>query len=82
MDQLREIFDGIDVVVRRWRNERYAGLRVTQACNEACDLVTGKLAALARFSALRHLDLNFFRVREVLRSDPKATAGNLLNFVV
>jgi len=57
VDQLREIFNGINVVMRRRRNQPHAGDGVPQASNHFVHLVTRKLAALAGFRALRHLDL-------------------------
>jgi hypothetical protein len=56
-DELREILDRVDVVVRRRRDQRDTRRRVPQACNLAGDLVPRKLAALAGLRALRHLDL-------------------------
>ena len=57
VDQLREIFDRIDVVMRRRRDQADAGDRMPQARNDVVDFVAGKLAALAGLRALRHLDL-------------------------
>src|SRR4051812_17670972 len=48
VDQLREIFDGIDVVVRRRRDQSDARRRMSHLCNLGIDLVTRELAALAR----------------------------------
>ena len=81
-DELREIFDGVDVVVRRRGDELHARLRVTQAGDEFRDLVAGKLSAFAGLGALRDFDFEFFGVSEVLGGDAEACAGNLLDLVV
>ena len=82
VDELREIFDGVDVVVRRRADEQDAGLRVAQTGDQAGDLVAGKLAALAGLGALRDFDLDLFGVGEVLGGDAEAAGGDLLDLVV
>src|SRR6185437_9512079 len=57
VDQLREIFDGVDVVVGRRRDETDAGNGVACSGDDVVDLVAGELAAFAGLRALRHLDL-------------------------
>ena len=81
-DELREVFDGIDVVVRRRRDELHAGLRVTQARDQFGDLVAGKLAAFAGLGALGDLDFQLFSVNQVFGGDAEARAGHLLDLVV
>lgn len=46
-DQLCEIFDRVDVVMRRGRNERYSWLASPQVRNVRADLLARKLATLA-----------------------------------
>ena len=41
VDELRKVLDGVDVVVRRRRNERGARLRVAEAGDELVHLVRG-----------------------------------------
>ena len=79
VDQLREILDRIDVVMRRRRNQSDAGRRVANLRDEIVDLVAGKLAAFARLRALRHLDLQFVGVDEVVTGDAEARRGDLLD---
>ena len=79
VDQLREIFDRIDVVVRRRRNQADAGNRMPQARDDIVHFVTGELAALARLRALRHLDLQFFRIDQIVRGHAKAGGSDLLD---
>ena len=78
-DELREVLDRIDVVVRRRRDERHALRRVADARDDGVDLVAGELAALAGLRALRHLDLDLVGVDEVVRRDAEAPARDLLD---
>src|SRR3546814_15469730 len=57
VDELRQILDRIDVVVRRRRDQHHAGRRMAQAGDEFGDLEARKLAAFAGLGALRDLDL-------------------------
>src|SRR5215472_18038977 len=81
-DELREIFNRIDVVVRRRRDELHPRLRVAEACDQLSYLVARKLAALAWLGALRDFDFEFFGVREILGRNTEACAGYLVNLVV
>ena len=57
VDQLGQIFDRIDVVVRRRRDQPDARRRVPRLRDPRIHLRAGQLAAFARLRALRHLDL-------------------------
>ena len=78
-DQLREIFDRIDVVMRRRRDQADARPRVTQARDEFVDLVAGQLAAFAGLGALRDLDLQHFGVDQIFGRHAEAAGGDLLD---
>ena len=82
VDELRQIFDGVDVVVRRRADELHAGLRVAQARDQLRDFVAGKLAAFAGLRALGDLDLELFGVHQVFGGDAEAAGGHLLDLVV
>ncbi len=82
VDELGQILDGVDVVVRRRRDEADAGLGVAQAGDLRRHLVPGELAALARLGALRHLDLQLVGEGEVLGCDAEATGRDLLDAAV
>ena len=56
-DQLRQVFDRIDVVMRRWADEAHAGSRMARRGDDLIDLVTGEFASLTRLGSLRNLDL-------------------------
>ena len=82
VDQLGQVFDGIDVVVRRRRDQRHAGRGVPQPRDLVGHLVAGKLAAFARLGALGHLDLQDPGVGQVLDRHAEAAAGHLLDAAI
>ncbi len=79
VDQLGQVFDGVDVVVRRGRDQADAGGGVPGPGDPRVDLVAGQLAALAGLGALRHLDLDVVGVDQVFAGDPEAAGGDLLD---
>src|SRR6185295_17677029 len=79
VDQLREILDRVDVVVRRRADQADAGRRVPNARDVVVDLLAGQLAALAGLGSLRHLDLQLVRVRDIPDRDAEAAGRNLLD---
>ena len=79
VDQLRQVLDGIDVVVRRRRDERHAGHAVAELCDQSGDLVAGELAAFAGLRALGHLDLDLGSAGEVFGRDTEAAGRDLLD---
>ena len=79
IDELSQILDRIDVVMRRRRDQRHAGGRMAQPGNQVGDLETGQLPALAGLGALRHLDLDFLAGVEILRRHAKAPRRDLLD---
>src|SRR6266446_4876025 len=81
VNQLREIFDAVNVVMRRGRNQRSPGGGMPDARNVLADLPRRQLAALTRLRALRHLDFELFGVYEVIGSDSKPSGGDLFDFV-
>src|SRR6266853_6943892 len=81
VDQLGEVFDAVNVVVRWRRNQRRAGSGVSDARNVLADFLRGELAALAGLGALRHFDFKFLGVDEIIGGDSEAAGGDLLDFV-
>ncbi|AJX01694.1 hypothetical protein BM45_3124 [Burkholderia mallei] len=79
VDQLREILDRIDVMVRRRRDEADARHRVAQLADVFGHLVARQLAAFARLRALRHLDLDLVGRREILGRHTEAARCDLLD---
>ena len=78
-DQLREVLDGIDVMVRRRGDEADAGPREAQPRDHLVHLVAGKLPALAGLRPLRDLDLQHFGVDQVFRRDAESAGRHLLD---
>src|SRR5580704_12645447 len=79
VDELREVFDAVNVVVRRRGNQRSAGRGVANARDVFGDLARGKLATLAGLGALRHFDFEFLGANEIFGGDAKAAGSNLLD---
>ena len=79
VDQLRQILDRIDVVMRGRRNEADARDRVAHARDVLVDLMAGKLAAFAGLGALRDLDLQLVGVDQIVGGDAEAARGDLLD---
>src|ERR1700691_6121767 len=81
VNELGQIFDAVNVVVRRRRNQGHAGDGVAYASDEGCDFQGGKLAAFAGFRTLRHFDFEFVGANEIFRGDAEARGGNLFHAV-
>ena len=80
VDELRQIFNRIDIVVWRRRDQAHARHCITQLADVIRHLVAGQLTALAGLGALRHLDLDLISRRQVLGRHAKAARGYLLDF--
>ena len=78
-DELLEILDRIDVVMRRRRNEADALRRMAHLGDDRVDLVAGQLAAFAGLGALRHLDLHHVGIDEIFGGHAEAPRGDLLD---
>ena len=79
VDQLRQILDRIDVVMRRRRDQTDARARVAQPRDQRVDLVARQLAAFAGLGALRDLDLQHLGIDQVRRRDAEAARRDLLD---
>mmetsp|Transcript_9151 Transcript_9151/g.30124 ORF Transcript_9151/g.30124 Transcript_9151/m.30124 type:complete len:751 (-) Transcript_9151:185-2437(-) len=79
IDQLREILDGVDVVMRRRRDERDARLAAAERSDVRRNLLPRELTAFAGLGALRHLDLELLRVHQKVRRHAETPARNLLD---
>src|SRR4028118_1644937 len=82
VDQLGEVFDRVDVVVRWRRDQSNTWSRVTHLRDPGIHLFAGKLSAFPRFCALRHLDLEFLRLGQIQGRNAKPTRGNLFDCAV
>ena len=79
VDQLRQILDRIDVVMRRRRDQADARRRMPHLGDGRVDLVAGQLAAFAGLGALRHLDLHHVGIDEIFGRDAEPARGDLLD---
>merc|ERR1719181_2512466 len=78
IDQLGQVLDAVDIVVRRGRDERDTGLGPAQAGDVRGHLLARELPPLAGLGALGDLDLELVGVHEELRGDAEAARGDLL----
>ena len=79
MNELLEVLDGVDVVVRGRRDESDAWGRVTGLSYPRVDLRAGELTTLARFSSLGHFDLNVVGIDQVLAGYAESSRCHLLD---
>ena len=79
VNELCQVLDRVDVVVRRRRDQSDAGRRMPGLRDVRVDLETRQLAALTRLGALRHLDLNVRRVHQVVTGDAESAGRHLLD---
>ena len=78
-DELRQVLDGVDVVVRRRRDQADAGRGLTDLGDPGVDLLAGQVATLAGLGALGHLDLNLEGAAQVAARHAKARTCYLLD---
>ena len=81
-DELGQVLDGVDVVVRRGRDKAHARCGVTHLGDPRPDLCAGQVPALAGLGALGHLDLDLLAGDQVAARHAKARRGNLLDLGV
>ena len=79
VNQLRDVFDRIDVVVRRRADQADARRRMADAGDVFVDLTSGQFAAFAGFRALHDLDLQLVGVRQIVDRDAEPAAGDLFD---
>ena len=82
VDQLGEVFDRVDVVVWRRRNQGHAGSCVTEPGDEIVHLVRRELSAFAGFRALGQLYLQIPGAAEVVKRYAESTGGDLFDAAV
>src|SRR5471030_1986573 len=79
VDQLRKVFNRINIVVRRRRNQAHARHREAQRGDVFRHLVARQLAAFAGLGALRHLDLDLVGRIQIGRRHAETAGRDLLD---
>ncbi|OIQ78884.1 hypothetical protein GALL_394080 [mine drainage metagenome] len=79
MDQLRQVLDRVDIVVRRRRDQTDSGHRIAQHADVLGHLAAGQLTAFAGLGALRHLDLDLVGAGQVLGGHAETSRRDLLD---
>ncbi len=79
VNELRQVFNRVDIVVRRRRNQPDAWRGEPDLRNPGIHLVTRQLAAFSGLGALRHFDLEIVGADEVLAGDAKARRRDLFD---
>ncbi len=77
-DHLRQVFNRVDVVIVRWREQINAARRVARLCDQLCDFHSGQVTAFARFRALADFDLYEVGAVEQVNVDAEAARSDLL----
>lgn len=79
VDELRQILDRIDVMMRRWRNQRYTRRGVAQLADEFRHLEARQLPAFTGLCALCDLDLDLAAIIQILGGHTETTRSDLLD---
>ena len=79
IDQLGQVFDGVNIVVGRRGDQGDAGRRKTGRRHPGVDLFAGQVAALAGLGALGHFDLDLIGAAQIGAGHAKAPRGHLLD---
>ena len=79
IDELRQILDTINIVMRRRRNQRHTLGRMAQPRNQLGHFHARQLPALTGLGTLGNLDFQFLAMVEVFRRHAKAARGHLLD---
>ena len=77
--QLRQVFNRVDVMMRRRRYQLYARRGPPDRCDVLRYLPPGYLTAFSRLRTLRHLDLKIAGVDHVLRRHAEPAGCDLFD---
>ena len=77
VNELSQVFDGVNVMVRRRRNQGHVRNRVAYSCHKFVHLVSRQLTAFTRLCTLSHLDLQILCMAQVVNRHAKAARSNL-----
>ena len=76
-DQLGKVFDRINIVMRRGRDQSHSGSGITGLGDNCADFMPGQLPAFPGLGALRDLDLEFVGIDQVIGSHPESSGSDL-----
>ena len=79
VDQLGEVLDRIDVMVRRRRDEADAWGRVAHLSDPRIDFRARQFTAFTGFGTLGDFDLDFIGIDQVFTRDSESTRGHLFD---
>ena len=79
VNELSQVFDGVNIVVRRRRNERHIRDRVTHASHKFIHLTSRELTTFTWLCTLSHLDLQILSVTEIVDRHTETTRSDLAN---
>ena len=77
-NQLCQVFNRVDIVMRRWRNQRDTRYGMPCLGNHLIYLEAWQLSAFTRLGSLCHLDLYLFCVHKIFCGHTETTTGHLL----
>ena len=78
-DQLGQILDGINIVMRRRRNQAHARGGVAHLGDMLIHFIAGQLTAFAGLGALGDLDLDIVGIDQIFGGDAETARGDLLD---
>ena len=79
VDQLGQVLDGVDVMVRRWRDQTDTGHRMAQLADVIGHFTARQLAAFTGFGTLGHLDLDLVGAGQVFGRHTEAARRDLFD---
>ena len=79
IDQLRQILDGVNIVMRRRGDQSYTRRAVARLGNPRIDFFARQMSSFSRFGPLRHLDLDLLGTGQIFAGHPKTSAGDLFD---
>lgn len=78
-DQLTQILDGVDIVMRRWGDQGYTWLTVSHSGDVLTDFGAWQLSTFAGLGSLGDLDFDLPGIVEVLSGDTESSGCDLLD---
>ncbi len=79
IDQLRQIFDRVNIMVRRWADQPYTRCRIADSGDGFIDFAARQFPAFTGFGPLGYLDLNLIGVGKVPDGYAKPARRHLLD---